>query len=288
MKIISSFMDDLIIRKGVCHSIVFESTRIQMHFRQLLRGFFNRDKSKEFEYINIINSRGDSIKCKEFYFIEFDCQSISLRNEKSTNKVVQDLLRYQLENNPQFLEEYIKLNTELERFISEIELKSDDLTIEFEMSDNLISNIIKSFVILFEYEEEDYVPNYIIRKFLLESLLQLNVTNKEVFLLFSFPEVDIGFEDYPKVVEYLKKLNITTLIITTHSYFSRAANQMFLINRSGALYDIINLGKELVKFDLVNQDQESDMSKFLAYKDFTGDYDLLDSELKNFLLSNRF
>lgn len=290
MKIISSFMDELVIREDACHSITFESSRIQMQFRQLIKDYFNRKTQKECEYINLIDSRGDSIKPKDFHFIEFDCQSINLKEEKSTNKIVQDLLEYQLENNPLLLEEYIKLNTELERFLSTIEFKSDDLTIEFGLSEKLITNIIKTFVIVIEYDEEEYVPNYIIREFLIKALLKLNATNKEVFLLLSFPEVDIGFEDYSKVVGFLKELNITTLIITSHSYFSCAVNEneMFLINKNGKLYDIINLGKELLEFDLVNQEQEADISKFLAFKDFTIDFDLLDPKMKEFLLSKRF
>lgn len=289
MRIISSFMDDLVITKNRCHSISFESSHIQMQFRQLIKSYFNRKVQEECKYLKIVNAEGNLIEPKDFYFIEFNCQSISLKEEKSTSLIIQDLLKYQLENNPLLLEEYIKLNTELERFLSVIEFKKNDLIIEFGMSEKLIANIVKSFVISIEHDEKDYVPNYIIREFLIQSLLKLNATNKTPFLLLSFPEIDIGFEDYSKVMQFFRELNITTLIITSHAYFSSVVNkkEMFLIKENGGKYDIIGLGKELIEFELVNQEQESDQTKFLAFKDFTKDYDLFDLKMKEFLLSNR-
>lgn len=283
-------MKDIKIAENNYHSINFESSHIQMQFRQLIKDYFNRKVQGECKYLKIIDSKGDLIKPQDFYFIEFNCQSINLKEEKGTNLIIQELLKYQLENNPLLLEEYIKINIELERFLSTVVLKDNDLTIEFGMSEKLITNMIKSFSILIEHNEKDYVPNYIIREYLMKALLKLNTTNKRPFLLLSYPEIDVGFKDYAKVINFLKELNITILIITSHSYFSCSVNseEMFLVKENGDIYDIIRLGQELMEFDLVNQEQESDKIRKLAFKDFTKDYDLLDKKMKEFLLSNRF
>src|SRR5690625_4979693 len=131
MKIISSFMDDIKINPGEYHSITFESSYLQQTFRMLLSFYFsNKRKSEQAgsHYVKIVNkTNGKSLKRKDIYFVNFDCNVISLKNEKSTSKLLQELLFYYLENNADLLDNFINFNDELIKFTNSISLEYDKI-----------------------------------------------------------------------------------------------------------------------------------------------------------------
>lgn len=229
MRIISSFMHDLTIQKGKYHVITFESSYIQSQFRNSLLKYFQREYQSEDYYLSILNDNRDEVQSKDFYFIPCDCNVVNLQNEKSTTKIIQELLSYHLENNPDLIEEYLEFSEHIHEFISCIDLKSDGLKVDFHPSDKLINQFVKSLQISLEFNESQYVPNYILRKFLIKSLLKMNLTEKEVFLLISFPETDIGYEDFKEFIEILKNFQVTTVIITSQSHFLAAAMESYMI-----------------------------------------------------------
>lgn len=289
MKIISSFMDDIWITEGELHTITFESSFIQSEFRKLFQQYFQRRKGEETNYLKILNAAGRQIKANDFLFLSFDCNIVNLKNEKSTLKTLKELLMYYLEHNSELIHQYINFNETLELFASNLELGNEELLIEFHPTEKTIINLLNSFEVTLEYRDQEYVPNYLLRNYLIRSLLDMNVQKKNVILLLSFPEIDIGLQDISKTIELLKDLNITTLIISTHRDFLTAADEdkLFLVNEKGDYYDIINLKKELIAFNIIDKDQAGYYSKVLAYQDFKRDYTFLDRFLRTFLTSDR-
>lgn len=282
-------MNDINITIGDYHTITFESTEILSRFRGLFINIFNNRKSSVCTYMKIVDDRGQELNNKNFYFISFDCNVINLKEDRNSKKTIQDLLFYYIENNSDLLREYMLFNENIEKFLSQIEIKSGNLLIDFHSTDKTISNFIKSLEISIEYNDDEYVPNYIMREFLIKALLSMNVHNKNVILLLSYPETDVGYKDINKVISFLKGLNITTIVITSNYEFLSAASEqnMFLINKNGEPYDIIGLKKELKAFNFVEDESLSIVSKELAYRDFKHDYSLLDQEIKQFILSDR-
>jgi len=290
MRIVNSFMDDLPIRKGKLHTVSFESSYIQSKFRDLLLAYFQRKTQSDCDYLHILNEKREEVHGKDFYFVSFDCNVINLREEKSTTQLLQKLLFHHLENNPELIQEYMEFNEHINEFTSHIEMESDNMVIDFRPTEKTITQFIKSLQIYVEYNENHYVPNYIMRRFLIQSILKMNLTEKEVFLLISFPETDIGCRDYKEFIEILKQLQVTTLIITTqHDFLTSAEKEnMFLVDKDGGLYDILELYQELLAFGLADKSESSLIAKTLAFKDFKKNYFLLDGELKEFLQSNKF
>src|SRR5690625_533197 len=122
MKIVSSFMDDLCIQNGMYHTITFESSYIQSQFRESILAYFQREAQSDCYYLHILDDEGDAVQSKNFYFISFDCNVVNLQEEKSTTKLLQDLLHYHLENNPDLIQEYLKFNEHIYEFINRIEM----------------------------------------------------------------------------------------------------------------------------------------------------------------------
>lgn len=290
MKIISSFMEDLPIQMGEYHAITFESSYFLSKFRLHLNSFFHRKKLLDNDFLCIVDKNNQEIKNSSFYYITFDCNVVNLTEEKNTLQTLKNLLMFHLENNPKLINEYMKFNEYVHQFISRLEMVSNDLKIEFDITEKTFSQFIQSLQINFEYKNEDYIPNYIMREFLIKSLLKLNLEEKKVFLLITFPETDIGWNDYKKFVEILKNLNVTTLVITTQEEFltSAAEENLFLIDKNGVRYNILRLKSELSAFKITEMEDTSMICKILSIRDFKKDYFLLEKKVEEFLKSNKY
>lgn len=290
MKVVSSFMDDLTIRPGECHTITFQSTSMQSNFRQLFRDYFSNRKADECNYVKILNKDRNKIAGRNFYFVHFDCSKIQLKNDRETEKQLREILYYYLEHNPYLLQDYIKFTNQLEQFISQIHFTKGQLSIDFEPSDKTITQLIRSLDINIEYDDSEQVPNYMMRDFLINALLDLNMLNKEVVLLIEYPETDIGMKDYLKAMELVEKLEVTTIVITSHKDILTTVNleNMLLVHENGSKYDIMMLKEELLELEAIKDiDKVNKVAKFLAYKDFKEEYFLLEENMKRFLLSDR-
>lgn len=282
-------MDDIHLTQGKCHTITFQSSEIQANFRQLLTDYFRNKKQAEWNYIQFLNRNGQKIKGRDFYFIQFDCHAIQLKNERDTDKQIREILFHQLEHHPGILNDFISFNEQLQQFFNSIGIVNGELTVDLQPSSKTITQLIKSLDITIEFQNKEFVPNYMMRDFLIKSLLQMNMLNKDVFLLISYPEADVGLADFQIAMEYLNELNVTTLIISANSDILTSVSEenIFLVNENGEIYDILILKEELQKFKIASNEEASALSKHLAFHDFKQQYFLLDQQYKEFLLSNR-
>lgn len=293
MKIISSFMDDINLIKGEYHTITFESSYLQQIFRKLISNYYSntfKDEQTNSKFLEIVKKdSGTSLKKNDIQVINFNCNIIDLTVEKDTNTLLFDYVLFMLENNTRLLEEYLKLNESMEKFTNSITLKEGNLKIEFESTKKTMQSLLKSLTMHFEYEEKEYIPNYILREYLIKSLLMLN-RDKEILLIMSYPETDIGREDFINAIESIKKLNITTLVISSEHDFVISANPnlISLVDKNGRLYDVKGLLKEMEVFGISANDEFDTFAKSVAFYDFTSNTSLLSLELKEFLESYRF
>lgn len=288
MKFVSSFINDIRIEKGEYHAFSFETSQLLKLFKSHLFAYFNNKPQLETQFLSVLDFNNKQLNAKHFHFISFDCHHINLEFEKSTKTQIQKLLFYHFENNPNMVQEFSLFKRQLSSFVSNLELVDEELSIGFQITDKSILNFIKSFDIDITYKEDDYIPNYKIRDFLIKSLLGMNTNGKEPILVISHPENDIGRMDFDYVISALKKLNITTLVLSSQSEFLTAAidERLFLINQYGETYDIINLREELNEFNIIKRNQPEDLARLIALADFNKDYQLLNENIRNFLNSN--
>lgn len=289
MKIVSSFMDDINLKDGECHTIYFESSQLQMEFRYLFDGFIKNKHVSDTRYLKLLEKDLNVYKRRKLYPIIFECNIINLQLERSTEKIIKDFIEYQLNNNPELLEKFLEFNDQLERFLWNIDIESNDLLVDFSISDKTISQFIKSLNIEITSNSNKFLTNHTLRNFLIKLLLQLNIHHKEVLLVVTYPESDIGGNDYSKIVSEIEQHNVTTLILTSNEKIltSVPLENIFMIDSKGEKYDMIGLKRELSIFKLVGQRQLVDISKKLAYLDFVKDYELLDPTFRRFLISNK-
>src|SRR5690625_7398500 len=91
--------------------------------------------------------------------------------------------------------------------------------IDFQTSEKTMTHFIKSLDISIDSNHNHDVPNYVIRNLLIKMLLKLNIHNKEVLLIVTYPESDVGTDDYEEIIKDLNDLNVTTLVLTSHCDF---------------------------------------------------------------------
>lgn len=290
MKIVSSLINDIKLCEGKYHAITFSSTKEQMKFRQLFENYFrNRKGNYESEYIYILDKKNKELKSGDLYFVNFDCNVVNLTEDRDVKKSLKEMLLYHLKNHPEFVEQYMLFNNHIDQFAHSIEFKTENLLIEFTPSNRTIKNFINSMDIHFEFNENEYVPNYELRNYLIKTLLNMNEKSKPVILFLSYPEADVGYEDFTEVINLIKQLNVTTIVLSAQKEFLCAANidDMFLIEKYGTLYNIGGMKEELEAFNLYPESKVEKMSKLISYIDFTQDKVLLDPEVRRFLDSNK-
>lgn len=285
-------MNEINLKRNQYHTIMFESSYMQQEFRLLINNYFatrRNSKLEENNYLKIIDKNLRDIDRKDIYFISFECNKINLKEDRQTDQLIKNYLFYYLENNPEIIHDYIQFQQEVEMFIERIKLTDASLSIEFDLTERSIQNFIKSLDIYMEYDKNEYVPNYILRNRLIQLLLKLNYAEKDVILLISYPETDVGLNDFEKVIQNLKALNLTTVVLTSEPSFLTSAEpeNIFMINQQGVLYDIVKLKEELKAFQLVHENNSTDIVNWLAYCDFTQQFTVLDLKWKEFLESEK-
>lgn len=283
-------MDDIALKENKYHAISFESSKVQQQFRQLLKGYFTNKNKKENEFLQIVDENNNEINSKDFHFINFNCNTISLTAEKHTDKLIRETLLYHFENHPNYIEEYNIFHQKMDKYINSIELSNNDLQIEFTSTNKTTQNFIKSLDINIEHNDNEFVPNYLLRNYLIQLLIKMNVMEKRIFMLISFPESDVGHEDFLTVTHLLKEFKVTTLVITTQQDFLTAAGlgQMFLVKKYGIIYNVNSLKEELEAFNVFSKKEAVKMAKAISFKDFVGNLQLLNDDLRRFLVSNKF
>src|SRR5690625_425319 len=198
MKIVSSFMNEINLKRNKYRTIMYESSYMQQEFRLLINNYFatrRNSKLEENNYLKIIDKNLRDIDRKDIYFISFECNKINLKEDRQTDQLIKNYLFYYLENNPEIIHDYIQFQQEVEMFIERIKLTDASLSIEFDLTERSIQNFIKSLDIYMEYDKNEYVPNYILRNRLIQLLLKLNYAEKDVILLISYLETDVGLKD---------------------------------------------------------------------------------------------
>lgn len=288
MKITSSFINEINLSDKAVHTIIFKNTKHQMKFRYKLNQYFIRKQEVD-KYVNLVDEYYKAKDAKNFYFINLNFSAVYAATEKSTDQLIKKVLTYHLNHNPELINLYQNVVHSIEAFLSNINLEYHDIDIKFEITDKVISNMLKAIKVHIDYQDEELVSNNEVRKLLISSLLDLNMTEKEVFILINYPEGEMAKDSYCDFVNYLKGLNVTVVILTSAPEFINWIDndKLFLINESGHQYDIIKLKQELLEFKYVNEKSSKLVANKLAYHDFMKDYMLLDPKYRYFLESSK-
>src|SRR5690625_1228742 len=138
MKIVSSFMNEINLKRNQYHTIMFESSYMQQEFRLLINNYFatrRNSKLEENNYLKIIDKNLRDIDRKDIYFISFECNKINLKEDRQTDQLIKNYLFYYLENNPEIIHDYIQFQQEVEMFIERIKLtRSEERRVGREMN----------------------------------------------------------------------------------------------------------------------------------------------------------
>src|SRR5699024_150267 len=143
-------------------------------------------------------------------------------------------------NSPVLLEDYMDFQHKIEEFLTKIGIRDSELMIDFQSSNKTITQFIRSLEISIDSNNNIDISNSAIRNFLIKLLLKLNIHNKDVILVVTYPESDVGSDDYQQIINGFNDLKVTTLILTSHHDFlvSVPKENMFLIDENGLCYDI--------------------------------------------------
>ena len=286
MQIVDILSGSVPIKENKINIISFENKE---KMRELIKYFIKLESTKTSieTDLYIVDENLNKVTSKSTNFILFDDILLLSKYDKRIREIIIKYLKFKIEVDDSLFLEYQKSKRNIENFFNDIKIESNDYSLDFFLEDIDIDSIVKKLEIDISFNKDEESRLDIIR-LIIDLSMKLEIEKKEFFICLLFPENSINFQEFYDLLDYLRKLNMTVLVITNEELFFRETqieDEVILINRFFEKYDINALKHE---YKLFYGDIEQKKLLQLAFLDFRENYNLIDSRLKDFLLSKSY
>ena len=286
MQIVDILSGSVPIKENKINIISFENKE---KMRELIKYFIKLESTKTSTETDlyIVDENLNKVTSKSTNFILFDDILLLSKYDKRIREIIIRYLKFKIEVDDSLFLEYQKSKRNIENFFNDIKIESNGYSLDFFLEDIDIDSIVKKLEIdiFFNKDEESRLD---IIRLIIDLSMKLEIEKKDFFICLLFPENSINFQEFYDLLDYLRKLNMTVLVITNEELFFRETqieDEVILINRFFEKYDINALKHE---YKLFYGDIEQKKLLQLAFLDFRENYNLIDSRLKDFLLSKSY
>ena len=286
MQIVDVLSGSVPIKENKINIISFENKE---KMRELIKYFIKLENTKASTETDlyIVDENLNKVTSKSTNFILFDEILLLSKYDKRIREIIIKYLKFKIEVDDSLFLEYQKSKRNIENFFNDIKIESNGYSLDFFLEDIDIDSIVKKLEIDISFNKDEESRLDIIR-LIIDLSMKLEIEKKEFFICLLFPENSINFQEFYNLLDYLRKLNMTVLVITNEELFFRETqieDEVILINRFFEKYDINALKHE---YKLFYGDIEQKKLLQLAFLDFRENYNLIDSRLKDFLLSKSY
>ena len=286
MQIVDVLSGSVPIKENKINIISFENKE---KMRELIKYFVKLESTKTSieTDLYIVDENLNKVTSKSTNFILFDDILLLSKYDKRIREIIIKYLKFKIEVDDSLFLEYQKSKRNIENFFNDIKIESNDYSLDFFLEDIDIDSIVKMLEIDIFFNKDQESRLDIIR-LIIDLSMKLEIEKKEFFICLLFPENSINFQEFYDLLDYLRKLNMTVLVLTNEELFFRETqieDEVILINRFFEKYDINALKHE---YKLFYGDIEQKKLLQLAFLDFRENYNLIDSRLKDFLLSKSY
>ena len=286
MQIVDILSGSVPIKENKINIISFENKE---KMRELIKYFIKLESTKTSTETDlyIVDENLNKVTSKSTNFILFDDILLLSKYDKRIREIIIRYLKFKIEVDDSLFLEYQKSKRNIENFFNDIKIESNGYSLDFFLEDIDIDSIVKKLEIDISFNKDEESRLDIIR-LIIDLSMKLEIEKKEFFICLLFPENSINFQEFYDLLDYLRKLNMTVLVITNEELFFRETqieDEVILINRFFEKYDINALKHE---YKLFYGDIEQKKFVQLAFLDFRENYNLIDSRLKDFLLSKSY
>ena len=286
MQIVDVLSGSVPIKENKINIISFENKE---KMRELIKYFVKLESTKTSieTDLYIVDENLNKVTSKSTNFILFDDILLLSKYDKRIREIIIKYLKFKIEVDDSLFLEYQKSKRNIENFFNDIKIESNDYSLDFFLEDIDIDSIVKKLEIDIFFNKDQESRLDIIR-LIIDLSMKLEIEKKEFFICLLFPENSINFQEFYDLLDYLRKLNMTVLVITNEELLFRETqieDEVILINRFFEKYDINALKHE---YKLFYGDIEQKKLLQLAFLDFRENYNLIDSRLKDFLLSKSY
>ena len=286
MQIVDVLSGSVPIKENKINIISFENKE---KMRELIKYFIKLESTKTSTETDlyIVDENLNKVTSKSTNFILFDDILLLSKYDKRIREIIIRYLKFKIEVDDSLFLEYQKSKRNIENFFNDIKIESNGYSLDFFLEDIDIDSIVKKLEIDISFNKDEESRLDIIR-LIIDLSMKLEIEKKEFFICLLFPENSINFQEFYDLLDYLRKLNMTVLVITNEELLFRETqieDEVILINRFFEKYDINALKHE---YKLFYGDIEQKKLLQLAFLDFRENYNLIDSRLKDFLLSKSY
>lgn len=275
MKLVGAFNKPIDITKQQLNVISFqESRKINALTEGLIK--YSQSKAKSYdEYVRLVTDDYQTILPKRINIIIVPCGDMNLFDSKIFKAALYHRFEQQIFNDEMTNLLYNEVESTIEKFLTTLEIKNESYQVDFQTSNIVLKKLLGMFKPDFhnDLENLDAIEQ---RKLFIDTLAS---TEKENILVLIFPETHLGLLDMKLFKNYIKKLNMYTIIVTSHPYFIVEADTLALVKTNGDTLDIRQIQEELILFKSKEALKDiSKTSKMIAYHEFC-QHPYLDDEL---------
>ena len=287
MQIVDVLSGSVPIKENKINIISFENKE---KMRELIKYFIKLESTKTSTETDlyIVDENLNKVTSKSTNFILFDDILLLSKYDKRIREIIIRYLKFKIEVDDSLFLEYQKSKRNIENFFNDIKIESNGYSLDFFLEDIDIDSIVKKLEIDISFNKDEESRLDIIR-LIIDLSMKLEIEKKEFFICLLFPENSINFQEFYDLLDYLRKLNMTVLVITNEELFFRETqieDEVILINRFFEKYDINALKHE---YKLFYGDREQKKLLQLAFLDFRENYNLIDylTPIENIRLVNK-
>ncbi|WPK11242.1 hypothetical protein R6U77_15310 [Lysinibacillus louembei] len=284
MRIYTNLFDSLPIVYNQLNVISFQRDAHQLLFRKQLKEWSSKKEVEEgFCILSIIEC---DVTNKEVDFLEIFGGCLDLLDTKSLHQWI----RYMFENNEELVELYRNLKTTIDNTFHGTVLSIDDIKIEFDVYDQIFDSLLKNMDITI-MNDANFLTVLDYRKLLIKIWLQLKNNGKHKILVYHYPESDFSKVEWKKWLEFTNDLPITIICFTSSEVLIKelSLNQIHLIQENRARYELEDLQRELLHFNLQQEDLSIEqLTALIAYRDFRNELCLMDDRWVQFIKSQKY
>lgn len=275
MKVVGAFNHPVEIAKQQLNVISFQESR---KINTLIEGLIKYSCSKAKHYdekVRLVTDDYQTILPNRINLIVVPCGDMNLFDSKIFKAALYHRFEQQIFSDEMTNLLYNEVELTIEKFLNSLEIKNESYQVDFQTSNIVLKKFLGMFKPDFhnDLENLDTIEQ---RKLFIDTLAS---TEKENVLVLIFPETKLVLLDMKLFKNYIKKLNMYTIIVTSHPYFIIEADTLALVKTNGEAVDIEQIKDELVLFKSEEAIKDiSKTSKMIAYHEFC-QHPYLDDEL---------
>lgn len=273
--------------KGIT-TFMFEEGKQARDFIRSIDLLIKKKKEMNEHAFYLMDDEFQDLNYKNLYPVMMDCGKLDLADDKSFKDNTISMFENMVFEHEEVNEIFHQLQVSIDNLVNKLEVAKTHYTIEFQSETFDVKKMLK--LLKYDIHRNGSALNHLeLRECFFDIMKQMNVDKKEIIFFIIYPENHMGVKEIEKFMKWLKKLNVTIIILTNDYRVIKNTkyNYVNLVKHNKDIYNIIDLSNELRLFLDIDESVIETLSLQLSYFDFTETELMISDKYSKFINSSK-